>query len=166
MRWGLPRAPAERAVVLTCMDARIPPLTLFGMRLGDAHVLRNAGGRVTADIVRSLSVSTWTTGTRSVAVVHHTDCGLLEAAPGDVARGIRAGGGPDFVHVPLLAFGDLAGSVADDVSALRSERLLPRDLTVRGYILDVADGTVREVEVDERGRQGTVRPMTEPPTPG
>jgi carbonic anhydrase len=160
--WGLPRAPAERAVVLTCMDARIPPLTLFEMRLGDAHVLRNAGGRVTADVVRSLAVSMWTTGTRSVFVVHHTDCGLLEGEPGDVARQIRAGGGPDFVHLPLLAFDDLVRSVAQDVSALLTERLLPRDLEVRGYILDVTDGKMQEIEADTLRLEGTVRPMAGP----
>jgi len=148
------------------MDARIPPLALFGMQLGDAHVLRNAGGRVTPDVVRSLVVSTWTMGTRRVAVVHHTACGLLEGSPGDVARAIRTGGGPDYVPIPLLGFADLADSVAEDVAAIRGERMLPRDVAVRGYVLDVATGGLQEVEVDERRRRGTVRAMPEPPAEG
>ena len=148
------------------MDARIPPLALFGMQLGDAHVLRNAGGRVTPDVVRSLVLSTWTMGTRRIGVVHHTDCGLLEGAPGDVARAIRAGGGPDYVPIPLLGFADLADSVAEDVAAIRGERSLPRDLQVRGFILDVANGELREVEVDDRRRRGTIRPRSEPAADG
>ena len=148
------------------MDTRLPPLALLGLRLGDAHVLRNAGGRVTPDVVRSLVLSTWTMGTRRIAVVHHTDCGLLEASPGEAARRIRAGGGPDYVPIPLLGFDDLDRSVATDVAAIRGERALPRDLQVRGYVADVATGDLREVDVDERGRVRADDPMTQAPPDG
>lgn len=144
----IPATPARSAVIVTCMDTRIPPLHMLGMTLGDAHVLRNAGGRVTDDVIRSLVLSTWLRGTRNIAIVHHTDCALEETTPGEVGRQVRSAGGPDHAHVPLLTFKDLERSVADDVAAVRDERLLPRDLVVTGHIFDVETGVLTQIDVN------------------
>jgi carbonic anhydrase len=136
--------PRRGLAILTCMDARIDPLALLGLAVGDAHVIRNAGGIVEDGAVRSLVISQRKLATREVLVLQHTGCGLLGLDDEAFAReiqdeaGVRpawAGGG----------FADLEESVRSSVAALRAERALPRRDRVRGAIVDLTTGEVREV---------------------
>lgn len=141
----LPAPPARHLAVVTCMDARILPLGVFGLEPGDAHIVRNAGGRVSDDVLRSLLVSTHVLGVRAIAVVHHTECGMsrfsddelraiVEGATGESAAGI------DFQAIPA---GDAA--LREDVDRIRSSRLFAPGIEVRGYEYDVRTGRLREL---------------------
>ena len=141
----LPMPPARRLVILTCMDARIDPAQAFGVAEGDAHVVRNAGGRASEDAIRSLIISTQLLGTREVLVVHHTDCGMLTFTNEQLRERLRTALGADASHVDFLPFPDLEQSVRDDVAAIRASPLLPDDLEVRGFVYDVRSGRLREV---------------------
>jgi carbonic anhydrase len=132
-----PAPPERRLVILTCMDARIDPLAALGLELGDAHVLRNAGGRASADAIRSLVVSTHLLGTREIGVIHHTECGL-QATDDDIAR--RTGAALDY-----LAFADLDDSVRADVETIRSCGHLPDGVLVWGAVYHVDTGALRVV---------------------
>lgn len=134
--------PRLRTVILTCMDARIDPLLLFGLRPGEVHVLRNAGARVTPDVLRSLAVSQAMLGTKEVLVLAHTQCGLLGHTEEQVAATVERASGhlPD---MPMGAFMDLDAAVHESVEAIRASNFLPHRDLVRGYILDVKDGTIR-----------------------
>ncbi len=143
----LPAPPAERLAVLTCMDARIDPLRALGLALGDAHVIRNAGGRASGDALRSLIVSTHLLGTRAVAVIHHTDCGMQTFTDEALQARLAAELGADASDLRFLTFSDLEESVREDVLRIRSSPFLPRDLVVEGYVYDVRSGTLREIEV-------------------
>lgn len=141
---GASKLPEKHVFVLACMDARVDPLPLLGLRLGDAHVVRNAGGRVTDDIIRSLVLSSALLGTRYAVVLHHTDCGMR--APSDEhvrarlrERGIYAG------SMAIGSFDDLDGSVRSDVRALATERMVGSSMTVWGYVYDVTTGRLRQV---------------------
>jgi carbonic anhydrase len=135
--------PRLRTAILTCMDARIDPAILFGLKPGEAHILRNAGARATPDVLRSLAVSQAMLGTREVLVLAHTECGLLGRTEEEVAGIVeRASGHPP--KMPMGSFHDLDAAVHESVEAIRNcDFLTHRDL-VRGYVLDVADGSVRE----------------------
>ncbi len=140
----LPRAPARRIAVLTCMDARMDPAKFLGLSDGDANVLRNAGGRVHPDVIRSLVISYELLGTRDVLVVHHTDCGMLGLSNEDVRTRLRARG-VDATHVDFLPFDDLDQSVRDDVDALRGSPLIAGDTRIAGLVYDVHSGRLRQV---------------------
>ncbi len=137
----LPMPPARRLVILTCMDARIDPAQAFGVTEGDAHVIRNAGGRASEDALRSLVISTQLLGTREVLVIHHTDCGMLTFTN----EQLQARLGADAAGIDFLPFSDLEQSVRDDLATIRASPLLPDDLAVRGFIYDVRSGHLREV---------------------
>ncbi len=137
----LPMPPARRLVILTCMDARIDPAQAFGVTEGDAHVIRNAGGRASEDALRSLVISTQLLGTREVSVIHHTDCGMLTFTN----EQLQARLGADAAGIDFLPFSDLEQSVRDDMATIRASPLLPEDLAVRGFIYDVRSGHLREV---------------------
>lgn len=139
-----PKRPARALFVVTCMDARVDPLRLLDLQVGDAHVVRNAGGRVTEDALRSLTVSATLLGTRHAVVIHHTDCGLHAGEA--TLRAALADAGVDTAALSLYSFEDLAQSVRDDIEALRGHRYLARPVEVSGYIYDVSDGQLREVE--------------------
>ncbi|HYM84677.1 MAG TPA: carbonic anhydrase [Candidatus Dormibacteraeota bacterium] len=135
--------PSPRLAVLTCMDARIDPLPLLGLALGDAHVIRNAGALATDDAIRSLIISQRVLGTSEVLVVGHTSCGLLgfdEAAMRERLVGETA----TDAGLALLAFDDLAASVARQVDAIRRHPWT-MDVLVRGLIVDVATGRLEPV---------------------
>jgi len=140
----LPTPPAQRLVVVTCMDARIDPVQLFGLSLGDAHVLRNAGAVVTDDVLRSVAVSTQLLGTRKVALMAHTRCGMAGITNDDV-RASFAAAGVDASDVDFQPFPDLEESVRAGMARLSASPLLPEDVDVHGWIYDVETGRVSEV---------------------
>lgn len=139
-----PKRPARQLFVLTCMDARVDPLRLLGLELGDAHVMRNAGGRVSDDALRSVVISSALLGTREVVVIHHTDCGLGHTTDEQVRRDL-AEQGVDVGNLWIGAFDDLDASVRDDVATLRSS-LAAADIAVTGYVYDVRTGALRQVD--------------------
>ncbi len=139
----LPMPPGRKIAVVTCMDARLDPAKFLGLQEGDAHVIRNAGGRA-ADAIRSLVISQHLLGTREIVLIHHTDCGMLTFTDEQLHQKLH-----DELHVhaeiPFLAFDDLEQSVRDDVEAIRTSPLLLPDVPVRGFIYDVHDGRLTEV---------------------
>ena len=140
---NLPMPPARNVAVVVCMDARIDPARALGLEEGDAHVIRNAGGRA-ADAIRSLVISQQLLGTREVVVIHHTDCGMLTFTDEQLRRKIHDDLGVD-TELQFLPFADLEQSVRDDVEAIRTSPLLLKDVPVRGFIYDVKTGRLREV---------------------
>lgn len=159
----LPLPPARRFAILTCMDARLDPAKYAGLSEGDAHVIRNAGGRASDDAIRSLVISYKLLGTREFFVVHHTDCGMalftdeimrdllsrsLETATVDASGWHDVGSGPGSTagtYVNWLTFKDLAHSVIEDVQRIRAHPLVPAAIPVYGYIYDVHTGRLLEV---------------------
>ncbi|MGY1842528.1 beta-class carbonic anhydrase [Modestobacter sp. SYSU DS0875] len=139
----MPVAPARKVAVVACMDSRMPLFGLLGLAVGDAHVLRNAGGLVTEDTLRSLAISQHLLGTRSVVLVHHTDCGLNKAteeqfrAAVEEATGVR----PPW---PAGAFTDLDADVRESIRRVREAPYLVTE-EIRGTVYDVATGRLREV---------------------
>lgn len=141
------KVPTRQVVVLTCMDARVDPWRTFDLGAGEAHVLRNAGGRASDDAVRSIAVSAAALGTKRVAVVHHTDCGML-GDEASVREAVQRRGGEVSPDDRFLTFDDVEGSVREDVATLQGSRLVPDDLEIAGFLYDVATGTVRPVPTD------------------
>jgi len=155
--------PARRFAILTCMDARLDPAKFAGLSEGDAHVIRNAGGRASDDAIRSLVISYKLLGTREWFVIHHTDCGMLTFT-NEVMRGLLAhsleqatfengvwkdtGQGPGSCageFIEWLAFKDQNQAVIDDVERIKTHPLVPAGIAVHGYIYDVATGLLNEV---------------------
>lgn len=136
--------PTRHTAVVCCMDARIDLFPLLGLRLGESHIIRNAGGITTDDVLRSLALSQRKLGTTEVMVVHHTDCGLhgLDEAALLADIETEVGAAPPFT---FGAFVDLDGSVRDSVERVRSAAFLPHRDHVRGFVVDVATGRLREV---------------------
>jgi carbonic anhydrase len=134
------------------MDARLVPPKLLGLSEGDAHVIRNAGGRA-KDALRSLVISQRLLGTREVMVIHHTDCGMLtfsnEGLRAKVRDELGAQAGEEVRAVDFLPFSDVEESVQDDVAFLRSSPLIPRDIPIRGFVYDVRTGRLSEVGARE-----------------
>lgn len=131
--------PVRHLAVLTCMDARIDPLRVLGLELGDAHVLRNAGGRASDDAVRSLIVSTHLLGTREIGVIHHTKCGMGGTTQEEIATKTGVDG------IDFLPFADVDTSVEEDVQRIRSCGQLAEGVVVWGAVYEVDDGSVRVV---------------------
>jgi carbonic anhydrase len=138
--------PSRGVLVLTCIDARIDPAKALGLEIGDAHVLRNAGGRATDDAIRSATISSWLLGTREYVVIHHTDCGMTKFTDDVLHEKIREATGADVSGDEYLSFSDIDQSVRDDVARLRDVKTLPEGVTVSGYVYDVRTGELREVE--------------------
>jgi carbonic anhydrase len=141
---GLPAPPARRVAILTCMDARLDPARMLGLRTGDAHVIRNAGGRA-QDALRSLVISQRMLGTTEVMVIHHRDCGMLGLRDEDVRERVRQELGADDGGMEYLGFQDPEGAVRDDVALLRSSPLVADDMTIRGFLYDEDTGRLEEV---------------------
>jgi carbonic anhydrase len=144
-RGDLEIAPARPLLVLTCIDARLDPAAFLGLEIGDGHVLRNAGGRVTDDVVRSAAISSWLLGTREFLVIHHTDCGMTRFTNEALHGMIRDATGMDVSDEDFLPFTDVEQSVRDDVARLRETKTLPDDVRVTGFVYDVRTGEVTEV---------------------
>lgn len=137
-------APGRALAVITCMDRRIDVPGALGLELGDAHVIRNAGGRVSDDALRSLIVSAGALGVREVGVIPHTTCGMATPEPALRQRIEEASGG-DASGLELLAIDDLDETVAADVDRVLRCPLLPADLVAWGAVYDVTDGRLRVV---------------------
>ncbi len=163
--------PARHFTILTCMDARLDPAQYAGLAEGDAHIIRNAGGRASDDAIRSLVISYKLLGTREWFVIHHTDCGMalftddiirtllansLKTAVIDEQGWRDVGEGPgstEAEYIDWLTFKDLSRSVYDDVKRIRRHPLVPREIPIYGYIYDVKTGKLLEVpEATEVGK--------------
>lgn len=140
----LPMPPSRRVAVLTCMDARLDPAAFLGLQPGDAHVIRNAGGRASDDAIRSLAISQQLLGTREVVVIHHTDCGMLTFTNDQLRSKLREELGADASAIDFLPFKDLEQSVRDDLHRIAESPFL-LDVPVSGFIYDVRSGRLLPV---------------------
>lgn len=145
----LPMPPARQVAILTCMDARLIPANFLGLQEGDAHVIRNAGGRASDDAIRSLVISCELLGTREFLVIHHTDCGMLTFTNEDLRQKLQDKLGADASEIDFLPFADLEESVREDVATIRSSPLIPNDIPVTGFVYDVRTGKLRAVQPAE-----------------
>ncbi len=162
-RSSLALPPARRFAILTCMDARLDPAKYAGLSEGDAHVIRNAGGRASDDAIRSLVISYKLLGTQEWFVIHHTDCGM-EFFTNDVMSGLLSSsletaslgpdgftdvgtgpGSPEGRYINWLTISDAEQSVVEDVSRIRNHPLVPGSIPIHGYIYDVRSGRLVEV---------------------
>jgi len=138
--------PVRKLVILTCMDSRMDLEQLLGLRVGDAHMIRNAGGLATDDAVRSLILSTHLLGTRSVAIIQHTECGLMSITEEEFRSRLSASTGKDASHLQFHAFRDLDQNVREQVARVRRDPFLPKQIEVRGFVYDVKRGSLRETK--------------------
>jgi carbonic anhydrase len=168
---SLPLPPGRHFAILTCMDARLDPAKYAGLAEGDAHVIRNAGGRASDDAIRSLVISQKLLGTKEWFVIHHTDCGM-EYFTDDIIRDLLSkslltarvdetgwhnvteeGGSDEARFISFLTIKNLADSVTEDVQRIKRHPLVPQDIPVYGYIYDVKTGRLIEVpEATQAGR--------------
>jgi carbonic anhydrase len=138
--------PERKLAVLTCMDTRLSIRTL-GLKTGDAHIIRNAGGIVTEDTLRSLVVSHYLLGTEEIMVINHTDCGLTQTSEQDLQSRIRSSAGTAAVAPAFFyAFQDVEENVRHQLQKLRSHPWISGRVTVRGFVYDVATGLLREIK--------------------
>src|SRR5713226_4115794 len=119
---NLPMPPGRHVAVLTCMDARLDPARFLGLEEGDAHVIRNAGGRASEDALRSLTISEQLLGTNEVVVIHHTDCGMVTFSNDDLRTKIKQDLNADAEHIDFLPFKNLEQSVRDDVATIKNSQ--------------------------------------------
>jgi carbonic anhydrase len=140
----LPLAPARKLVVLACMDARLNPYALLGLQEGDAHMIRNAGGVVTDDGIRSLAISQRLLGTEEIILIHHTDCGMRTFTDDAFKRSIQDETGikPEWA---AEAFDDLDEDVRQSIARIKTSPFIPRTDSVRGFVYEVETGRLREV---------------------
>ena len=141
---SLPMPPAKQIAAVVCMDARLETGALLGLVEGDAHVIRNAGGVVTDDVIRSLTISQRLLGTREVMLIHHTDCGMLTFTDADLKQQILddTGVNPPF---DMEAFTDLDDDVRQTIDRLKASPFIPYTDQIRGFVCDVESGRLREV---------------------
>ena len=140
----LPLPPAAKVAVVACMDARLDPQAVLGLELGDAHVIRNAGGVVSEDAIRSLAISQRLLGTEEIVLIHHTECGMLTFSDDDFRRQVQEDTG---VRPPWAAeaFPDLDEDVRQSIARIKASPFVPRKDRIRGFVYDVHDGSLREV---------------------
>ena len=142
----LPIKPKTKVAIVTCMDSRLHVAQALGLALGDAHILRNAGGRVTEDMIRSLVISQQQLGTREIVVLHHTDCGAQTFKNEEFAAFLNQELGVDVSGQDFLPFTDVEESVREDVELLRQSPLIPADVEISGAVYDVDTGRMTEVK--------------------
>ena len=138
--------PVRRIVILTCMDSRMDLEQLLGLSVGDAHMIRNAGGLATDDAIRSLILSTHLLATRAIAVIQHTDCGLMSITDDEFRRRLSIECGRDASHLVFHAFRDVVQNVSAQVRRIRENPFLPKKIEVRGFVYDVKSGRLKEVQ--------------------
>ena len=137
--------PKTKVAIVTCMDSRLHVAPALGLALGDAHILRNAGGRVTEDMIRSLVISQQQMGTREIVVLHHTDCGAQTFNNEDFQEHLKCELGVDVSGQDFLPFQDVDESVREDMKLLRECPLIPEDVIISGAVYDVDTGSMREI---------------------
>ena len=142
---NLPIKPKTRVAIVTCMDSRLHVAPALGLALGDAHILRNAGGRVTEDMIRSLVISQQQMGTREIVILHHTDCGAQTFNNEDFQEHLKCELGVDVSGQDFLPFQDVEESVREDIKLLRECPLIPDDVMISGAVYDVDTGRMIEV---------------------
>ena len=142
----LPMPPARHLAILACMDARLTVEQFAGLKTGDAHIIRNAGGIVTEDAIRSLLISHYLLGTNEWIIVEHTDCGMLTFTDEDLLQRLEKQTGTA-VHSPshFHAFQDLESNVRRQIQRVRAHPWVPKEILLRGYIYDVRTGKLNEV---------------------
>jgi carbonic anhydrase len=140
----LPLPPGRKVAVLACMDARLDPARVLGLEEGDAHVIRNAGGVVSEDAIRSLAISQHLLGTEEIVILHHTDCGMLSFSDNEFADRLESetGSRPGW---NVQAFEDLDIDVRDSIERIKNSPFVPRTDDVRGFTYEVETGRLREV---------------------
>ncbi len=144
-RSSLTAPPARKLAVVVCMDARLTVEEFLGLRTGDAHIIRNAGGIVTEDALRSLIISHKLLGTREFLVINHTDCGMLTFKDEDLRRRLAEETGADASELEFHAFDNLEANVRAQVQKIKDSPFIADDVVVRGLIYDVKTGRLREV---------------------
>ena len=140
----LPLPPSKRLAVVACMDARLNPYELLGLQTGDAHVIRNAGGVVTDDVIRSLAISQRLQGTEEIMLIHHTDCGMLTFADDEFSSALEeeTGARPTW---NAECFEYLEENVGESIARIKGSPFIPRTDAVRGFVYEVETGALREV---------------------
>jgi carbonic anhydrase len=142
----LPMPPARKLAIVACMDARLTVEQVLGLKTGDAHIIRNAGGILTEDALRSLIISYHLLGTREFMFIHHTDCGMLTFKDEELAEKLRKSTGSEGVAPSRFhAFTDLEEDVLRQIQKARSHPWIPSDVPIRGFIYDVKTGRLTEV---------------------
>jgi carbonic anhydrase len=141
----LPLPPAKHSAVVACMDARLNPYGVLGLSEGDSHVIRNAGGVVTDDVIRSLAISQRLLGTSEIILIHHTGCGMLTFRDDEVKAQIEADTGirPPFA---LEAFSDLESDVRQSIARIKASPFVPNKDSIRGFVYEVETGRLREIK--------------------
>jgi carbonic anhydrase len=141
---GLPLPPAKKVAVVACMDARLNPSYVLGLEEGDAHVIRNAGGVITDDEIRSLAISQRLLGTEEIILIHHTDCGMLTFNDDEFRRSIQDDTGikPQWA---AESFADLEEDVRQSQARIEASPFIPNKGSIRGFIYDVESGRLQEV---------------------
>jgi carbonic anhydrase len=140
----LPLPPAKGVAIVACMDARLNLYGMLGLEEGDAHVIRNAGGVITDDEIRSLTISQRLLGTREVILIHHTDCGMLTFTDDELKEQIQEEAGIK-PHFPMESFSDLEEDVRQSIARIQASPFIPHKDSVRGFIYEVESGRLREV---------------------
>jgi carbonic anhydrase len=143
-RSDLTQVPSKRVAVLACMDTRLIPSRILGLNEGEAHILRNAGGVVTEDAIRSLSLSQNLLGTEEIILLHHTECGMLNFTDEEYAERMEAETGQRPEWSPR-AFSDVEQDLSDSIRRLRESPFIPNKASIRGFVYDVKTGELREV---------------------
>ena len=140
----LPMPPSKKIAIVACMDARLETGALLGLKEGEAHVIRNAGGIVSDDVIRSLTISQRLLGTREIMLIHHTDCGMLTFNDSDLKETILSETGirPPF---SMEAFSDLDGDVRQSIARIKASPFIPHVDEIRGFVYSVESGQLREV---------------------
>lgn len=141
---ALPLPPAKGVAVVACMDARLNVYGMLGLQEGDAHVIRNAGGVITDDEIRSLAISQRLLGTREIVLIHHTDCGMLTFSDDEVKQQIQEDVGIK-PHFPMESFTDLEADVRQSIARIQASPFIPNKDSVRGFVYEVETGRLREV---------------------
>jgi carbonic anhydrase len=140
----LPLPPGRKLAVVACMDARLNVYGLLGLNEGEAHVIRNAGGAVTDDVIRSIAISQRLLGTEEIVLIHHTDCGMLTFTDDEFKAGIEKETGirPEWA---AEAFAELDGDVRQSIARLKASPFIPKKDAIRGFVYEVESGRLREV---------------------
>jgi len=144
---NLPTPPSRRLAIVTCMDSRILPSRAFGLREGEAHIIRNSGGRA-REALRSLIISQRLLGTNEVAVIHHTECGSLTFTNAELHARLKREHGIDTSTIDFQPFRDVEESVREDLAFLLSSPLIAGDVIIRGFVYDVHTGRLSEVDFE------------------